>query len=196
MRTRSSRGSSGRGGRSAAVGVAACGAPAFAVPAAMAAKTSALTKRPSLPLAAIFAGLRLCSSTRRRTAGDNTCTWADGTAAGAGAAGVAVGAGAAGAGAAGAGAAGAATAPSAIIPRMAPTSTVAPSATIISANVPAVWALTSSVTLSVSSSTNGSSTATPSPACFIHLATVASVTDSPRVGTLISVAIFVLAFRS
>ena len=43
------------------------------------------------------------------------------------------------------------------------------------------------VTLSVSSSTSGSSTATASPDRLNHLPTVASVTDSPRVGTRISV---------
>src|SRR6185295_8006664 len=51
---------------------------------------------------------------------------------------------------------------------------------------PAAGAGTSRVTLSVSSSTSGSSTATESPACLNHLPTVASVTDSPSVGTRIS----------
>ena len=46
---------------------------------------------------------------------------------------------------------------------------------------------TSIVTLSVSSSTSGSSTATVSPAFLNHLPMVASVTDSPRVGTRMSV---------
>jgi hypothetical protein len=60
---------------------------------------------------------------------------------------------------------------------------------MISASVPATGAGTSTVTLSVSSSTSGSSTATGSPTAFIHFATVASVTDSPSAGTLISVVI-------
>ena len=45
--------------------------------------------------------------------------------------------------------------------------------------------VTTTLTLSVSSSTNGSSSLTLSPLFFNHLATVASVTDSPRVGTKI-----------
>src|ERR1700688_4531419 len=53
-------------------------------------------------------------------------------------------------------------------------------------STPAAGAGTSSVTLSVSSSTSGSSTATASPGCLNHLPTVASVTDSPRVGTRMS----------
>ena len=45
---------------------------------------------------------------------------------------------------------------------------------------------TSSETLSVSSSTRSSSFFTGSPAALVHLAMVASVTDSPRVGVRIS----------
>ncbi len=59
---------------------------------------------------------------------------------------------------------------------------------MISASVPEAGALTSSVTLSVSSSTSGSSCFTASPGFLNHLATVASETDSPSVGTRISVA--------
>src|SRR5690606_20008244 len=88
-----------------------------------------------------------------------------------------------------AGAAAAVPAPSAIMPRRAPTSTVSPSCTLISASVPAAGAGTSIVTLSVSSSTIGSSAAIASPAFLNHLPMVASATDSPRVGTRISVAI-------
>ena len=54
--------------------------------------------------------------------------------------------------------------------------------------LPATEALTSTVTLSVSSSHSGWSIATASPAFTSHLATVASVTDSPSAGTLISTA--------
>src|SRR5439155_26416264 len=64
--------------------------------------------------------------------------------------------------------------------------TVSPSFTAISESTPAAGAGTSSVTLSVSNSTSGSSTATASPGCLNHLATVASVTDSPRLGTRMS----------
>ena len=48
---------------------------------------------------------------------------------------------------------------------------------------------TSTVTLSVSSSTSGSSALTASPSFLNHLPIVASVTDSPSVGTRISFAI-------
>src|SRR5215208_7059738 len=76
-----------------------------------------------------------------------------------------------------------------MIPSTAPTGTLPPSATWISPITPACGAGTSSVTLSVSSSTTGSSRSTLSPGCFSHFATVASVTDSPKVGTLISTVI-------
>ena len=81
----------------------------------------------------------------------------------------------------------AASAPSLIWPSSAPTATVSPSLAEISDKTPAAGAGTSSVTLSVSNSTTGSSTATASPGCLNHLPTVASVTDSPRVGTRMSV---------
>src|SRR5262245_49177437 len=80
-------------------------------------------------------------------------------------------------------------APSPIVPRTAPTATVSPDFTAISARTPDAGAGTSTVTLSVSSSTRGSSAATASPACLNHWPTVASTTDSPKLGTLISVAI-------
>ena len=86
----------------------------------------------------------------------------------------------------GAALAGAAPAPSVIWPSNAPTATVSPAFTATSDKTPAAGAGTSSVTLSVSSSTSGSSTATASPGCLNHLPTVASVTDSPRVGTRMS----------
>ena len=69
----------------------------------------------------------------------------------------------------------------------------APAAASTSATTPASVAPTSRVTLSVSSSTKGSSTLTGSPTCFNQRATVASVTDSPRVGTRMSA---VIAFAS
>ena len=73
-------------------------------------------------------------------------------------------------------------------PSTEPTATVSPSLTMIADNTPDVGAGTSTVTFSVSSSTSGSSAATASPACLNHLPTVASVMDSPRAGTRISVA--------
>ena len=88
---------------------------------------------------------------------------------------------------------GAAPAPSLIWPSSAPTATVSPFFAAISESTPAAGAGTSSVTLSVSSSTSGSSTATASPGCLNHLPTVASVTDSPRVGTRISAMTFLLS---
>src|SRR5262245_43889952 len=89
-------------------------------------------------------------------------------------------------------------APSPIVPSTAPTATVSPDFTATSARTPEAGAGTSTVTLSVSSSTRGSSAATASPACLNHWPTVASTTDSPKLGTLISVAIgrsFCLAKR-
>src|ERR1700755_3348384 len=53
---------------------------------------------------------------------------------------------------------------------------------------PAAGAGTSTVTLSVSSSSSGSSRATLSPSFLNQRATVASVTDSPLAGTLLSIA--------
>ncbi len=67
-----------------------------------------------------------------------------------------------------------------------PTATVSPSLAAISASTPAAGAGTSIVTLSVSSSTSGSSTATASPGFLNQRPMVASVTDSPSVGTRIS----------
>src|SRR5215213_766143 len=64
----------------------------------------------------------------------------------------------------------------------------------MSPSVPAAGALTSSVTLSVSSSRIGSSAFTGSPGFLNQRPMVASETDSPSVGTRISVAI-VLLFR-
>ena len=78
-------------------------------------------------------------------------------------------------------------APSLICPSNAPTATVSPSLATMSPSVPAEGAGTSIVTLSVSSSTRGSSTATASPAFLNQRPMVASVTDSPSVGTRISV---------
>ena len=51
---------------------------------------------------------------------------------------------------------------------------------------------TSRVTLSVSNSTIGSSTSTNSPCFLIHFETVASTTDSPKIGTRTSI---FLSFR-
>ena len=71
-------------------------------------------------------------------------------------------------------------------PSSAPTCTVAPAFTEMDSMAPSAGAGTSTVTLSVSSSSSGSSRATASPSFLNQRATVASVTDSPIAGTLIS----------
>ena len=185
--TRSSRASLVRGPAGAGA-VLAAGAAILADPLAIAFCTSALVRRPSFPVPEIAAGLRLFSSTSLRTAGDNTAAAAEAAAAGAGAAGAGVAVGA-GAGAVFAAGLAAGAAPSSTNANSASTPTVSPSFATISANTPFTGDGTSNVTLSVSSSTIASSAPTASPADFIHLATVASTTDSPRTGTLISTGI-------
>ena len=86
--------------------------------------------------------------------------------------------------------------PSLMAPSSAPTGTVSPVFTAISANTPEAGAGTSTVTLSVSSSTRGSAAETVSPACLNHWPTVASTMDSPRFGTRISVAMAVASMVS
>src|SRR5215470_1134805 len=64
----------------------------------------------------------------------------------------------------------------------APTSTVWSSPTLISSRVPAAGDGISVSTLSVDTSSSGSSKSTRSPTCLSHRVTVPSVTDSPRAG--------------
>src|SRR6202166_3586459 len=151
---------------------------------------SPLVTLPSLPEPGTVAASMPLSAEILRTDGASGASaggaWAAAAAAapgggGGGAAGLAALAGAA------AGLAAPPAAPSLICPSNAPTATVSPSLAAISLNVPAEGAGTSIVTLSVSSSTNGSSTATASPAFLNQRPMVASVTDSPSVGTRISV---------
>jgi hypothetical protein len=71
-------------------------------------------------------------------------------------------------------------------PNSAPTCTVAPVWAEIDSIAPSAGEGTSTVTLSVSSSSSGSSRFTASPSFLNHLEMVASVTDSPIAGTLIS----------
>ena len=144
---------------------------------------SPLVTRPSLPEPGTVPASTPDSAESFRTDG---ASGASATLAAAGAAAAAGTALAAGGAAAAVFAAGAAPAPSLIRPRIAPTATVSPSFAAISLSTPAAGAGTSIVTLSVSSSTSGSSTATASPAFLNHLPMVASVTDSPSVGTRIS----------
>ena len=68
-----------------------------------------------------------------------------------------------------------------------PTSTVSSSGTRISARKPATGEGTSESTLSVETSSSGSSASTASPTDFSHVVTVPSVTDSPRAGMRTSV---------
>ena len=146
---------------------------------AMAASISPLVTRPSLPVAATEAGFTPVSAEIRATAGPL--------------AGAETGTTGAAATTFGASATVAPAAPAVIEPRRAPTPTVSPSFATISAKTPAAGALTSNVTLSVSSSSKGSSASTASPGFLNHLPMVASVTDSPRVGTRISVAMWVVS---
>src|SRR4051794_41952433 len=153
---------------------------------------SPLVTRPSLPEPGTVEASTPVSAESFRTEGASGASAGGAFAAGGAAAGA--GAGGAGAGAA-AGLAGVfatPAVPSVICPSSAPTATVVPSAAMISLSVPADGAGTSMVTLSVSSSTRGSSTATGSPAFLNQRPMVASVTDSPRVGTRISVMVFSL----
>src|SRR5258705_5756258 len=150
---------------------------------------SPLVTRPSLPEPGTVAAWRPLSAESLRTEGaSGASTGGALEAVGAGAGAAAGGAGAGAAAFAGAGAGWAAAAATSLIrPSSAPTATVSPSFAAISPSVPADGAGTSMVTLSVSSSTKGSSTATGSPAFLNQRPMVASVTDSPRVGTRISV---------
>src|ERR1700758_3649491 len=150
---------------------------------------SPLVTRPSLPEPGTVDASMPLSADSLRTEGAGGASAGGALAAGA-AAGAAVwgASGGAVAGFAGAGAGfAAAAAPSLIMPSSAPTATVSPSFAAISPSTPADGAGTSIVTLSVSSSTSGSSTATASPAFLNQRPMVASVTDSPSVGTRISV---------
>src|SRR3954451_8852326 len=148
---------------------------------------SPLVTRPSLPEPGTVEASTPLSAESFRTEGASGASDGGALAAGAGA-GAAAGA-EAGLAAAGAAAGLAPAAPSLIWPSSAPTATVSPSLAMISPSTPADGAGTSMVTLSVSSSTKGSSTATASPAFLNQRPIVASVTDSPSVGTRISVMI-------
>ena len=81
-------------------------------------------------------------------------------------------------------------APSLTFANKASTLTVEPSTATISVIIPFIGLGTSTVTLSVSNSQSISSNSTGSPTFLNHVAIVASVTDSPKVGTRTSVDIF------
>src|SRR5437660_4686778 len=195
MRTRSSRAaSSGAEGARTCTAAAGCATGVGAATArAIASIMSPLVTRPSLPLPGTVDAPMPLSAASLRTEGASGAS--AGGAFGAVGAGLGGGAGFALGGAAPAGAdadfAGAA-APSLIWPSSAPGATVSPSLTRISESTPVAGAGTSIVTLSVSSSTTGSSTATASPGCLNQRPMVASVTDSPKVGTRMSAMIGLL----
>src|SRR5437899_10483914 len=155
---------------------------------------SPLVTRPSLPEPGTVAASMPLSAEILRTDGASGASAGGAFGAAAAGAGAAEGGGGGAAALAGAaaGLAAAPAAPSLICPSNAPTATVSPSLATMSPSVPADGAGTSMVTLSVSSSTSGSSTATGSPAFLNQRPMVASVTDSPRVGTRISVMVFSL----
>ena len=145
------------------------------------ASTSALVRRPSLPVPEIADESRPCSSTSRRTAGLRRSGPVAGD--GAAAAGTAVRA-AAGLGAGLAAAP--ALAPGSIRASTSWLRTVSPVCFSTSASTPASGAGTSSTTLSVSSSIRISSFSTLSPGCLRHSSSVASGTDSASTGTFTS----------
>src|SRR5690606_32351981 len=132
--------------------------------------------------AAGSAGAAGCSTGAGSAGGAAAATGAD-SAAGAGT-GAGAGSGAAGASAAGAAGAAPPPVPSPTIASGLPTSTVSSSCTRICSSTPAMGEGISVSTLSVETSTRGSSTSTWSPTCFSHRVTVPSVTLSPSAGRL------------
>jgi len=151
------------------------------------AMTSDLRMRPSLPVPLILRGSRSNSLMRRRTAGVSTGSSACFSGAGLLAAVIRC--------------AGfspeasfpavffVAGLPSSTMARMSSASTTSPSLARISVSTPSAGAGTSSTTLSVSRSSRFSSLCTGSPSFLCQVSTVASVTDSGRVGTRISMGI-------
>src|SRR5687767_8398043 len=186
--TRSSRRSPAGAGAVAGAGAACETAGAGAAfLACAAASTSSLVRRPSLPVPLICVGSTPCSSTARRTAGESVVVWSSSSA------GAGVGAGAGGFSAAGwacsrslTSVVSPAACVSSIVAITAPTSTVSPAWTRYSPITPATGAGTSTATLSVSRLAIGSSSLTGSPGFLSHSPIVASVTDSPSVGTFTS----------
>ena len=204
MCTRSSRAASsgGEGARTCKVATGCATGMGAAAARSIAASMSPFVTRPSLPVPSTAAAARPNSALRRRTAGETGAAGAAGLGGGAAAEGAGACSAACGRGFSASTAIGlaadrsssrlvgtdlAASGPSAIWPSSAPTATVSPSRTATSDKTPAAGAGTSIVTLSVSSSTSGSSALTASPAFLNQRPIVASVTDSPRVGTRISI---------
>ena len=183
---------SGRWPKSGAAGAFTCGKVLVGTPVGIdtawaaasgagAANTSPLVTRPSLPVPTTEPTAMPLSAMSLAAAGMATPAMEPALGAGAAAAGEA----AAGA-AAGAGPAAMPTPAGSMRAISCSAITVAPSATRISASMPADGAGTSSTTLSVSISIRISSAATMSPAFFFHCSMVASATDSESWGTLTS----------
>jgi hypothetical protein len=131
-----------------------------------------VTDSPSAGIETIVAPLLAAGAAADTGAGVETLGAGAGVGAGVGV-GVATGAGAATL---------AALADSAITANSAPTATVESTATTIFCKTPATGEGISVSTLSVETSSNGSSTATWSPSFFNQRVTVPSVTDSPSAG--------------
>src|SRR6516165_7236117 len=207
--TRSSRSPSVLGGG----GSISAGFEAAPAPPSSTCNTSSLRIRPPAPLPRTrLASIELPSSTRRATVDTSAprpseevtsrrCAGADPTAGSGAAAESGAGLTADVAAAVGVGLGGAEgwisatdeTDPGVMLPKTSPTLTLSPSFRAIWVNFPATGEGTSTVTLSVSRTTSGSSTFAASPSFLFHLLTTASVIDSPSCGTVISTA---MAFPS
>ena len=158
------------------------------------ASTSSRVTRPPMPDPRSEAASIPCSAASLRTAGDSLARSPLPSAPLADSAGVAGARPPAGSGGtsvratAGSGGAGASEVPApatSICPITAPTRTVSPSPAEILTSLPSNGEGISALTLSVTTSTSGSSRFTKSPSCFSQWSTVPSVTDSPSCGILI-----------
>jgi len=194
--TRSSRAPSTGAGLAVAgaegLEAAPLGAAVVVWPDATAASTSSRVTRPPMPDPRTEAASMPCSAASLRTAGESRArsplpsspltdpASGPGARPPAGAGGTSEGATVGGAAAAGV------PAPAtSICPITEPTRTVSPSATEILTSLPSKGEGISAFTLSVTTSTSGSSRLTKSPSCFSQWSTVPSVTDSPSCGILI-----------
>src|SRR6056297_671848 len=157
--------------------------------------TSSFRRRPPGPVARTSAADRPCSSSSLRAAGmtalGSSPVAASVAAGGASAvdAGASSGCGASAGSPASAGfsSEASAAAPASMRAMTSPTSAVSPSDLSTTCRTPASEAGTSSVALSVSTSTSGSSFSTRSPGCFSQAPMNTSLIDSPTEGTLTSV---------
>ena len=160
--------------------------------------TSPLVTLPPGPVPVIRSASRRFSAIRRRTEGDNALAAVLSGAAAGVSTGFAISISGARAAAFGTGSAGAGSfrsSAASIDPTTAPIATVSPSGTLM-CNTPSASATTSRVTLSVSMRKTGSSFRTRSPSFLNHWARTASFTDSPTLGTLMSMAIMSPVWQS